>query len=210
MARPATDLRHRILVAARAAFDSRGVDAASLRAIARAAGTTIGMIYYYFPTKDELFDAVVDQTYGRFLAQIEATLARPGTLREQICRLGELVVALSEEDKAVVRLVVRDALVSSERRARLFARFRGGHVALLARTVMEARRRGEVDPGAPLALVLYSTAVLGILPQLLLDHLPLPDLPPGPGRVDAALDLLFHGIAGGRDRTGAGAEPGSE
>ena len=49
MARPATDLRLRVLAAARAAFEADGFDATSLRAIARGAGTTIGMIYYYFP-----------------------------------------------------------------------------------------------------------------------------------------------------------------
>jgi AcrR family transcriptional regulator len=35
-----------------------GVDGASLREIAREAGTNIGMVVYYFATKDDLFLAV--------------------------------------------------------------------------------------------------------------------------------------------------------
>jgi AcrR family transcriptional regulator len=68
MARPATDVRLRILAAARAAFEADGFDATSLRAIARGARTTIGMIYYYFPTKDALWDAVIDAVYQPFVA----------------------------------------------------------------------------------------------------------------------------------------------
>ena len=67
MPRPATDLRARVLGAARTAFDGRGFDGTSLRAIARGARTTIGMIYYYFPTKDALWDGVIDDVYQRFL-----------------------------------------------------------------------------------------------------------------------------------------------
>jgi AcrR family transcriptional regulator len=44
MARPASDIQKRIFVAARARFLSEGVDGASLRQIAKDAGTNIGMV----------------------------------------------------------------------------------------------------------------------------------------------------------------------
>ena len=61
MARPRSDIQKRIVLAARTRFLADGVDGASLRHIARAARTSIGMVYYYFPTKDDLFLAVVEE-----------------------------------------------------------------------------------------------------------------------------------------------------
>lgn len=58
MARPRGDIEPRVLEAARKRFLEQGVDGASLRKIAEDAGTNIGMIYYYFPTKEALFDGL--------------------------------------------------------------------------------------------------------------------------------------------------------
>src|SRR6185295_5828153 len=71
MARPPTDIRQRILGAARARFLAEGVDGASLREIARDAKTTIGMVSYYFPAKDDLFLAVVEEVYAVLLGDLE-------------------------------------------------------------------------------------------------------------------------------------------
>src|SRR4029077_6434218 len=55
MARPRSDIQPRIVRAARERFLAEGVDGASLRTIASDAGTNVGMVFYYFPTKDDLF-----------------------------------------------------------------------------------------------------------------------------------------------------------
>ena len=94
MARPATDVRLRILAAARAAFEADGFDATSLRAIARGARTTIGMIYYYFPTKDDLLSAMLQEHLERVIAGIDDALAAPGTPKD---RMAALVVAYTQK-----------------------------------------------------------------------------------------------------------------
>ncbi|MFG3298501.1 TetR family transcriptional regulator [Micromonospora chersina] len=53
------DTREAILTAARAAFADRGFDAASIRAIATAAGVDPALVHHYFGTKEELFRATV-------------------------------------------------------------------------------------------------------------------------------------------------------
>src|SRR5437868_8645727 len=105
MARPKSDIEPRILAAARARFLSDGVDGASLRGIASDAGTSIGMVYYYFPTKDELFFAVVDELYGKLLKDIEAAIAPDVPVRERVERLYARVARVSEEELLVMRLV---------------------------------------------------------------------------------------------------------
>ncbi|SCE91015.1 DNA-binding transcriptional regulator, AcrR family [Micromonospora viridifaciens] len=53
------DTRAAILAAARAAFAERGFDAASIRAIATAAGVDPALVHHYFGSKEELFRATV-------------------------------------------------------------------------------------------------------------------------------------------------------
>jgi len=82
MARPRSDIAPRVVIAARERFLKDGVDGASLRAIAHDARTSIGMIYYYFPTKDDLFLAVVEQVYEKVLADMASALeASPFNVR---------------------------------------------------------------------------------------------------------------------------------
>src|SRR6266545_901848 len=105
MARPRTDIAPRILHAARARFLAEGVDGASLRAIARAAGTSIGMLYYYFSSKDDLFLAVVEEVYGALLADLARALAPDAPVEERIAALYQRIAAMSDEELSVIRLV---------------------------------------------------------------------------------------------------------
>jgi AcrR family transcriptional regulator len=201
MARPRTDIRPRILQAARKRFRDRGVDGASLRAIARDAKTSIGMIYYYFPTKDELFFAVVEESYERILADIERALASDVSLEERLVRLGERIADATDEEVETVRLVLREALQSSARRDRLVQRFTRGHVALIARAVMDGLRQGAFDSKRHPAVLLLATFSLAFPPQILRrvvgERLPVPGVPGGKALARELVDVLFRG-AGAR------------
>jgi AcrR family transcriptional regulator len=195
MARPATDIRHRLLVAARAAFDKHGVDAVSLRTIARKAGTTIGMVYYYFPTKDDLFLAVIEDVYATVLPDIAGLLTAEAPLRAKLGRVMDRLAGGGEAEGAVMRIAVRDILVSSTRRALLFARFERGHIPIVLQAMMRAERAGELRTDVPTAMKVFSAGAVAVLGSLVLQHLPLPGLPPADLRRELALDLLFDGIA---------------
>lgn len=200
MPRPASDLRHRILAAARHAFAGRGVDAAALRAIAKAAGTTIGMIYYYYPTKDDLYLGVVEETYGRILEQLSAALTSPtrgpARLREQLQLMLRSMAGMSEEDRQVIGIVLRDVTVSAERRQRLFERFSRGHIPMLFEAVARARANGELRADINPAMMVLATAALNALSTIVVERLPLPGLPRGEERIAQTLELLFSGLCG--------------
>ncbi len=70
MPRPRSDIRERFVDVALEQFWAQGVDGASLRNIAAHAKTSIGMVYYYFTTKDELFLAVVESGYTGVLERL--------------------------------------------------------------------------------------------------------------------------------------------
>ncbi|WP_353191173.1 TetR/AcrR family transcriptional regulator [Pandoraea pnomenusa] len=65
--------RAQILAAARDEFSLRGYEGARVEAIAERAGSNKRMLYYYFKNKDELFLAVMEDTY-RGIRDAEAEL----------------------------------------------------------------------------------------------------------------------------------------
>src|SRR3954469_6291526 len=183
MARPKSDIEPRILAAARARFLSDGVDGASLRGIASDAGTSIGMVYYYFASKDELFFGVVEQLYQKLLQDIEAAIAPDVPVRERVERLYARIALLTDEELLVLRLVLREALISNARFARLRERFQPGHVPLIARLVADGYASGVFNRELLPMLVMLTVAGVGVVPQLIRrvfeGRLPFPGAPAG-------------------------------
>lgn len=200
MARPRSDIAPRIVHAARERFLLEGVDGASLRQIAADAGTSIGMVYYYFPTKDELFLAVIEEVYGVLLHELEEELRRPAPTEERLRRLYARFAAMSEDELTMVRLVVREALISSSRLTRVMDRFSRGHLPLILQTVMEGAASGEITARHHPAVLVASTFSLAMVPQvmrrLLGGRLPAGiDIPSAELLADSLHDVLMHGIA---------------
>ncbi|MBK8256524.1 MAG: TetR/AcrR family transcriptional regulator [Polyangiaceae bacterium] len=166
MPRPRSDIAPRIVHAARNRFLHDGVDGASLRQIADDAGTSIGMVYYYFPTKDDLFFAVVEEKYATILQKIGAAIETSTHLQDRILHLYQLVGSLSDDDLDTVRLVVREALVSSNRLSRLLDRFERGHLAMVGQVLMEGIATGEIRGDLSLPVVFGVTVAVGVIPQL--------------------------------------------
>lgn len=192
MARPRTDIEPRILAAARQLFLAHGVEGTSLRQIARAADTSIGMIYYYFTAKDDLFLAVIEEAYSAMLVDMAATLEGDGSFEDRLGRLLARVGEMSDLELSTVKLVITEMLGSSERRARLLERFKRGHLPLVLTFITEGAAAGGLRSDLPPPLLMISTFALGVVPQLLRrtigDQLPFA-LPAG-----AELAALLHGV----------------
>lgn len=204
MARPRSDIQPRLVRAARARFLAEGVDGASLRDIAKDARTNIGMVSYYFATKDDLFLAVVEEVYAKLMEDLASTLHADAPLRERLERVSARIGHLSDHELDVVRLVAREALSSNQRFGRLLARFQAGHIALLVAAVGEGVAAGEIDDRAPLPATLLITVAALAVPQfmrrVLGKRVPLVDLPDADALAATLMDLLFGGIAGSRKR----------
>jgi TetR/AcrR family transcriptional regulator, tetracycline repressor protein len=68
--------RDQVLKAARGLLDSGGVEALSMRAVARALGVAPNALYSYLADKDELLDAVLDDILGEVKAPTPSQIAR--------------------------------------------------------------------------------------------------------------------------------------
>jgi AcrR family transcriptional regulator len=207
MARPRTDIMERIVHAARERFLVEGVDGASLRRIARDAKTSIGMVYYYFPTKDDLFLAVVEEIYARLLADFEQALAPDAPTAERIRRLYVRIGKVDEVELKVLRLVVREALISSARLDRLLQRFLRGHIPLIINTVSGGISEGTLRRDVHPALLMMALLAIGGPTQLIgavvRERFGVSDLPSSEELASTLVKLLFQGIAAqnrGNDR----------
>jgi AcrR family transcriptional regulator len=196
MPRRRTNIEPRIIAAARKRFLHEGVDGASLRAIAADAGTSIGMVYYYFKTKDDLFLAVVEQVYAKLLAELTAATSGDVAPEERIRRLYRRIGAISDLEGQTVRLVVREALVSSKRLGKVIARFQRGHIPLVLAALRDGAVAGRIRDDLSPWLLLFVTFAIGAVPQLALRNLGERVGYTGP-RGEALSDLLVEILLGG-------------
>lgn len=198
MARPRSDIAERIRHAACARFLADGVDGASLRAIAAQAGTNIGMVYYYYASKDDLFFAVVEEVYAALLADLARALAPEYSVEQRVQRFYERLGALSEAELRVLRLVVCEVLKSEQRFERIAQRFQAGHVPLIADLVKQAFREGTFAAGRhPLVAMVSMISLAGIgqvMARFAAQRLPFPGAPAGAALSTALVDVLLHGL----------------
>jgi AcrR family transcriptional regulator len=206
MARPRGDIEPRVLEAARKRFLEQGVDGASLRKIAEDAGTNIGMIYYYFPTKEALFDAVVSHAYGVVLRDVAEALQPDLPVAESMRRLSTRAGSLSDEEFDVMRIVLKEAFVSTERLGGLIQRFSAGHVPLVLAALGRGVKAGELSERVPLPILAAATFAILVVPQFVRRRLAgsvpaLAGLFPPPDRLATALvSILLDGVRGNARR----------
>jgi AcrR family transcriptional regulator len=163
------------------------------------------MIYYYYPTKDDLFFAVVEEIYVALLADMANALASGGPVEERLRRLYRRIARFTEVELTTMRLVVREVLVSSSRLDRLIERFQRGHIPLVFTTIADGLEQGAIDPRLDPALAFLSTLAVGVVPQVVRkfagEQLAFLGLPAGERFADQLVEVLFSGIgAEGRRR----------
>lgn len=76
--------REQILAAAAKVFSRKGLAAAKIAEVAAQAGTSHGLVYHYFPSKEDLFAALLDQALTGSVWVTQGALAQPGTPRDQL------------------------------------------------------------------------------------------------------------------------------
>jgi TetR/AcrR family transcriptional regulator, mexJK operon transcriptional repressor len=104
-----------ILAAARQVFTERGYGAASMDAIARAAGVSKATLYAYFTGKEALFAAIIGGECGRFGPTLcgdgDGDGDEPRDVRADLLRIGGTFaeLLLSPSTLAIYRVVIAEA-----------------------------------------------------------------------------------------------------
>jgi AcrR family transcriptional regulator len=157
--------RRQILSAAKRVFARKGFQATTIADVAKAARLSYGAVYWYFGSKDDLFHALMDQQAEALRAHIAQALDGIGDddpevlLRHSIRAIFEFF----ESDKALVRLLFRDAYALGGRFERHLAAIYEGFIDDLAILLDDARSRGQVIDVPPRVAAFSVAALIGQL-----------------------------------------------
>jgi TetR/AcrR family transcriptional regulator, fatty acid metabolism regulator protein len=149
---PAEDAipRQRILAAARRRFETYGYRRTSIAEIARAAGIAVGTIYRYFPGKEAVFLAVVEELNDTWLEESRRALDGPGTAVDRMRRLGAASIQFAAENALITAIAMRDSdIVFAPLLERLYDEMARQNVAMMADVIRDGIREGsfrDIDP----------------------------------------------------------------
>ena len=156
----AAAVRERILEGAGRAFAASGFRA-NLPAIAAEAGVSVGLIYRYFPSKEELFLAVCSQQTEAKLDELARTLASIPDPRARLeAAISVFVSSLEEESWGAI---VVHAWAEADRNPRvrdLLQRMFDQERGFAAMFIREAIARGEASPDLNVEGVSLATGML--------------------------------------------------
>ncbi len=158
-----------ILEAAEREFLAKGFDGARTISIARAAGVTHAMLHYYFRTKENIFERILDEKMRLMGELVMTTFGRPGLpllerLRDGIARHFDFIVVNPD----LPRFIVNEVFARPERHEVMRQRLRKIMDDLLSgmqSQLDESAARGETEPmdARMLMLDIISLNVFGFI-----------------------------------------------
>lgn len=143
--------RDSIFKSAMTEFASQGYMAANINTIASNAGISIGAMYTYFPSKENLFLALAEHGLGIF-QRIVSELLHYGSFFETIERLCQLTIAYAKEHRELSQMYLELSTeqmtsISSRLNEKMEIDFQQFYLLLLNRALDRAEIRPDVDIG---------------------------------------------------------------
>lgn len=145
------DRRGAFIAAAREAFFSHGYGATSMSAIAAQVGGSKTTLWTYFPSKQELFAAVLDDLVERYGRALDVPLNPEGDLEEELRRFAQALLETLHSQPIVDmhRLTIGEAGRFPELGRMMFERGQARGKARLATFFAKAMRLGKLRDGDP-------------------------------------------------------------
>lgn len=157
----AAQVREQIMAGAQQAFATSGYRATSVPAIAAEAGVSVGLIYRYFASKEELFLSVCQQSSETQLNELAALLAGIADPRARLrAAVDEFVNSLTETGWGSIMV---HAWAEADRNPRLrdmLVRVFEQHRGFSAMFIREAIARGEAPPDTDVEALAMAAALL--------------------------------------------------
>jgi AcrR family transcriptional regulator len=190
---------HRLLSAAEALLEHGGLEAATVPAIAKAAGVSVGVVYRRFPDKDMLLRAVYERAFETTAQQNASRLQHAGTLalplRALVRAMVKGIAAGYRQKRNLIRALIRYARTHPDAEFRELAR-KMNRAALAHVTALLLRHRDEIKhPKPEVAIEFGLLAVSSVLQTLILEDEPLGGLR-APEQFEEELARMFLGYLG--------------
>jgi AcrR family transcriptional regulator len=181
--------RARILGVSLELFRKRGFDKTTMRDIAKAAGTSLGAAYYYFPSKEAIVLSYYERLVGEYEERTGEILAQTPDLRERLRGVFHCKIELAKRDRKLMAALSRTVGDAKSEVSVFAAQTR----PIRDRTISVMRRAVSVpevpEPLRELAALGLWTLLLGVLVYFIHDDSPKQvrtrDL------IDRAIDLVL-------------------
>lgn len=182
------ETRTRILDAAQRLFAVQGFDATPTKAIAEQAGVPNGLIFYYFPTKKALLEALIAER--NMLSDIQAIVQVPARadVHATLVTLGKNYLKVLKQHDELYRIMLRE-FRSHEDVTKNFKALREEQLRLIVAYMEESMRVGGLQPVKDVQVMarvfLYNLIFVGLIDPL----------SNTPRFIEDMVDLLLCGIA---------------
>lgn len=136
-------------------FSRQGFRATRVKDIAEAVGTSDALVFQHFPTKRELYDAILEQLCARrHFTEVEQLLyyADHYDLEDVLTRLSAWVLEKTETDPAWLRLILYASLEQDDSAPDLVKEHFQRIIDYVAYEVDEGQQSGRFQPGDARAL----------------------------------------------------------
>ena len=202
--RPAKQARsrltlHRLLTAAEALLEHGGLEAATVPAIAEAAGVSVGVVYRRFPGKDALLRAVYERFFSIYGEQNRARLQSLALLNLPVEKVARAIItgmtAGYRQRRGLLRALTRYARTHRDAEFREAAKTMNQQ-ALRAIVYLLLRHRDQIaHPEPEKAIEIGLLAVAATLQNILLEEATLHQVEE-PEHLEEEMVRLFFGYLG--------------
>jgi AcrR family transcriptional regulator len=162
-----------ILAAARRLLVDDGYDCFVLREVAARLGITLGNLQYYYPTRDDLLEAVIRAEFETNRREIARLSAGPRPPRERLAAIVRHLIHVWAKEGGRVYVVLSLLAIHHDRFARLHGEIYGAFYAGLAPVLGELRpgvRRAGLLRVARLVTTLVDGALVQVPDRRFLDE----------------------------------------
>lgn len=164
--RPALSTRDRVVDAALTAFGRRGYEATSLDALAGELGVRKQTILYYFPSKEAVLEAAVDQAAQELTSALSLAAPGPGPAWNRVRTLVRAVFRLAARRPELLGLV-REVSRLGPPAATRFAVMLGPLIDRATTFLEEAMAAGELrQQDTRLLLLMAYSSVVGVATEV--------------------------------------------
>jgi len=117
----ATERRASIIAVAKVLFADKGFHGVAVDEIARRVGVSPAVLYQHFPSKEALYEGVLDGMAAPRETYVEAALDGPDDFASVLSRITCVFIERVEEDPDYIRMELQSALEGGDEAKRFFA-----------------------------------------------------------------------------------------
>lgn len=146
----------KITKAALEVFAENGYHGTTMKQISTATGLSYGLVYHYFPSKEELFRHLVDVAFDMSISTLNKAFDMPGTAWEKIENLSSVLVKEAfTGESSLYFIVMLQAVTQGKKLPGLIDYIKersAGHYERFVPLLVQAQRSGEAAQGDPALL----------------------------------------------------------